>query len=376
MPILRQLALPLGLLLLVPVAPTLHYFTAMAPVWIFVAGAVAIAVLADWIRRATEQVAERTGPSIGGLLNVSFGSLAELILAVFVLMRGRSDVVQAQITGSIMGTGLFGLGLAVVIGSIGRERVCFNRARAGQLSTMLVLVLIALLLPAVFDLTGRLSGNEDSLAVTDEEVSIGVAVVLVLLYAANLLFTLVTHRDVFAADEPRSHGGGWPIWASLLVLAVATALVGLESELVSGALEAAADTLGLTPVFLGVVVLALVGTASDLVAAAWFARDGRMGLVLGICVGSSVQVALTVAPLLVITSWLMGHPMTLVFANPLHLFAIAATAIVVRAVASDGEASWFEGVLLLGVYLLLALAFYFSAPGADGLAAPTGQLSE
>ena len=359
---MRRLAIPLGLLLVAPIAPALEYLVGAAPIWVFLAGAAAIAILADWVRRATEQIAERVGQAIGGLLNVSFGSLAEVILAFFILARGQAHVVQAQITGSIIGTSLFGLGLAIVVGCIGRDKLTFKRERAGQLASMLILVLIALLLPAVFDFTGRFVIRRPNVGVTDEELSIGVSAVLILLYVANLIYTLVTHRDVFASDEPRESQESWPVWVSLIVLLAATAVIALEAELVSGALEATASAIDLSTVFLGVIVLALIGTASDLFAASFFARQGKMGLVLNICVGSAIQVALVVAPLLVLGSWVMGQPMTLVFDNPLDLFAIAGTALIVNAIAGDGETTWFEGVLLIGVYALVGLAFFFSAP--------------
>ncbi len=362
-----KLALPLGLLLVVPVAPALHYLTAVGALWIFLAAAIAIGVLADWVRRATEHLAAKVGSAVGGLLNVSFGSLAEVILAFFVLATGNVAVVRAQLTGSIIATSLFGLGLAIVVGSIGRTRLRFNRNKAARLGSMFILVLIALLLPAVFDFTARHLTQQADPRATDEHLSIAVSVVMLLLYAANLVYTLVTHRDVFASEEPRAQGddsaaSGWQTWQSLAVLVVATAAIALEAHLVSSALEATARVLGLSPVFIGVVVLAVVGTASDLFAAAWFARQGKMGLVLNICVGSAIQVALVVAPLLVLGSWLMGQPMTLVFGNPISLFAVVSAAFIVNSIASDGETTWFEGVLLIGVYVLLGLAFYFSAP--------------
>ena len=357
----KALRVPLGLLVVVPVAPALHYLTGVSAIWVFLAGAIGIGVLADWVRRGTEQLAEHVGPAVGGLLNVSFGSLAEVILALFVLATGEINVVQAQITGSIIGTSLFGLGLAVVVGSIGRDRQTFRRERAGQLSSMLILVLLALLLPAVFNLTASAAFGPAKLHITDEELSLCVAIVLIVLYGANLLYTLVTHRDVFASDDARGGGQhGWALWVAVAVMVAATAVIALEAELVSGALQATAGVLGLSKVFLGVIVLALVGTASDLFAASFFARQDKMGLVLGICLGSSIQVALVVAPLLVIGSWIMGRPMTLVFGNPLDLFAIAAAAFTVNAIAADGETTWFEGVLLIGVYALLGLAFFFS----------------
>jgi Ca2+:H+ antiporter len=359
----RQLAVPVALLVIAPVAPALQHLAGASPIWVFLTAAAATAVLADWVRRATEQLAARVGSAIGGLLNISFGSIAELILAVFVLAAGKADVVRAQITGSIIGTSLFGLGLAIVVGSIGREKQLFKRERAGQLSTLLILVVIALLLPAVFDFTGRNATERRVLELTDEELSMGVSAVLLFLYAANLVYTLVTHRDVFASEEPGDAEGAWPLWTALGVLIAATATIALEAHLVSGALEATSGTLGLSPIFLGVIVLALVGTAADLFAASWFAGQGKMGLVLNICVGSAIQIALVVAPILVLVSWSMGQPMTLVFESPLDLFAIAGTAFIVNAIAADGEVTWFEGVLLIGVYALLGLAFFFVVPG-------------
>ena len=308
-----------ALLALVPVAPVAALVFHAPAAWVFLSGAIGIAVLADWIRRATEQVAERVGPAIGGLLNVSFGSLAELILAFFVLARGQAAVVQAQVTGSIIGTSLLGLGLAIVVGCIGRESLTFNRERAGQLSTMLIVVLIALLLPAVFDAAGRMGGSGQHAGIEAEELSIGVSIVLVLLYLANLIYTLITHRDVFASEEPRDARDAWPLWGSIAALVAATAAISYEAELVSDALETTARSLGLSTVFLGVIVLAVVGTASDIVAGAFFASRAKMGLALSICIGSAIQMALVVAPLLVIGSWFLGHPMTLVFRNPIDL---------------------------------------------------------
>lgn len=351
----------LGLLLFIPLSLALKYVGGAAPVWVFLTGAVAVAVLADWVRRATEQIAERAGGAIGGLLNVSFGSIAELVLAVFVLMQGQAAVVQAQITGSIIGTSLLGLGLSVLIGGLRRERQTFNRASGGLLSSLLILVVIALLMPAVFDLAARTAGQRDTIRLTDEEVSLGVSVVLLVLYGANLVYTLVTHRDLFAGAEARG-AAEWSLLRSLAVLLIATIVIAVEAELVSGALSATAARLHLSPVFLGVIVLALVGNAAELFAAVAFARQDRMTIVFTICVGSTIQIALVVAPLLALLSWIIGQPMSLVFASPLDLFAIAGTAFVVRTIAADGETSWFEGLLLVGVYVLLALAFFFAGP--------------
>ncbi|WP_428374704.1 calcium/proton exchanger [Lichenicoccus sp.] len=351
----------LALLALVPIAPVLHYALALSPIWVFVAGIAGVGILADWIRDATEQLAGHTGPAIGGLLTISLGSLAELLLALFVLARGEAEVVHAQITGSIIGTSLLGLGLAIVAGGISRERQTFNRARAGQLSSMLVLIVIALLLPAVFDFTSRSVAHAGNVAARDEALSLAISVLLLLIYGGNLVYTLVTHRDLFGRGEESEPASArpWPLWLCFVVLAGATAAAALESELISAALVAAAASLHLSPVFLGVIVLALVGTIADLFSAVWFARRDRMGLVMSICIGSAIQIALVVTPLLVLLSWLIGSPMTLVFSNPLDLFAIAGAAFIVNVIAGDGETTWFEGVLLIGVYLALGIAFFF-----------------
>ena len=350
------------LLLVVPFSFGLEYLDVGAA-WVFLAGALAVAVLADWVRRGTEQLAVHAGPAIGGLLNVSFGSVAELILALFVLTSGQIEVVQAQITGSILATTLLGLGLAMLVGGLGREKQSFNRANAGQLSTMLVLLVIALLLPAVFDATQRTQVPPSAVRITDEEVSLGIAVVLLLLYAANLVYTLITHRDVFSRQEETEGEASWSITRCLGVMLIGTAVIAAEAELVSGALSATGEQLGLSNVFLGVILLAVVGTAADLFAAVAFARQDRMSLVFSICIGSTIQVALVLAPLLVIISWFIGQPMDLVFQSPLNLFAIAGAAFVVRAVAADGESTWFEGLLLISVYFMLGLGFFFLGSG-------------
>jgi Ca2+:H+ antiporter len=349
------------LLAAVPVSAALRWFGAPS-LLVFAVGALAITVLANWTRRATEQIADRAGGAVGGLVNVSFGSIAELVLALFVLTSGQQTVVQAQITGSIIGTSLLGLGLAMLVGGIGRQSQHFDRASTGLLSTMLFLVVIALILPAVFDTTQRSLAPASVVAVTDEQLSLAASAVLLLLYGANLVYTLVTHRDVFARGEGQA-SPDWSLGRALLVLVASTAAIAFESELVSSALGEAAAVVGLSPVFVGVVVLALVGTAGDLIAAVAFARQGRMSVVFSICVGSSIQMALVVAPLLVLISWLMGHPMSLVLGNALDLVAITSTALVVRAVTADGETTWFEGLLLTGVYVLFALAFFFLRSG-------------
>jgi Ca2+:H+ antiporter len=352
------------LLFLVPLSLALFYFFHAGPIWVFSTSILAIIPLATWIRRATEQLATRATPAVGGLLNVTFGNTPEFVLALFVLASGHIGVVKGQITGSIIGNSLLGLGLAIVAGSWQRERQRFQRKRAGLLSSLLMLAMIGLLVPALFDYTERGILNSPAASRLDEGLSLGVAAVLIVVYVANLIYTFVTHREIFAFRPTNEKSGRspWPLWQSIGVMLIATALTAWEAELISGALDSTATALGLSRFFLGIVVLAIVGNAAEYIAAVYFARRDQMGLVMSITVGSSIQVALLVAPLLVIVSWLIGHPMNLVFENPLELIAIAAVTFAVNAIAADGETTWFEGVLLLAAYLILAMAFFFVQP--------------
>jgi Ca2+:H+ antiporter len=353
----RRSMLFLYLLILIPISLALAYFHA-PPAVIFITAAGAIVPLAEWIRRATEQVAEHAGSMIGGLLNVTFGNSAELILALLVLRSGNVAVVKATITGSIIGNSLLGLGLAIVFGSWRRTKQTFKRERAGLLSSLLLLSVIAIMIPALFDHAEQAMLKSPNAATLDNQLSIGVAVVLILVYIGNLIYTLVTHRDVFATPENQRRPS-WSVLKSIAVLLGASALVALEAELVSGVLERAAESLRASAFFLGIIVLPFVGNASEYFSAIHFARKDRMGLALGISVGSTIQIVLLTAPILVLISYLIGHPMNLVFSNPLELIAIGATAFAVNSVSQDGETTWFEGVLLLAVYALLALAFFF-----------------
>lgn len=351
-----------ALLLLVPISVLLQYVFHAAPVWVFLTGVVAIVPIAEMIRKGTEQVALRVGPAIGGLLNVTFGNVSELVLALFVLAAGNQFVVKAQITGSIIGNGLLGLGLGVVAGGWGREKQKFRPERASLLTSLLILAVIGLIVPAIFDYTERGAFQNVHPQNVNAQMSLGVAFVLIFVYLANLVYTFVTHRDIFSLHST-DEAAEWSLAKSVWVMVGGTALIALESELVSGALESTAKSLGLSTFFLGVTVLAVVGNAAEYLSAVYFARRDRIGLVMTITVGSSIQVALLIAPVLVIASFLMGKPMSLVFSTPLELIAIAGTAFAVNSIAQDGETTWFEGVMLLAVYLILAIAFYFVVPG-------------
>ena len=308
-------------------------------------------------------MAEHAGSTIGSLLNVSFGNAAELVLALFVLSHAQTQVVQAQITGSIIGTTLLFFGIAALVGGLRHERQRFSQAQVGLLSTLLVLLAVAILLPATFDMTERLQSPGANLSLLDERLSLCVSVVLLLLYVAHLVYVLVTHRVMFGRGPSTGTAPDWSLSLGLAVMVGGTTGIAFESELVSARLAETASDLGLSPVFMGVVVLALIGTVADLFAAVAFARADKMDIVLGLCVGSAIQIALVVAPVLVLVSWAIGHPMNLVFGSPLDLFAIASSAFIVRAIAADGESTWFEGFLLIGVYVLFAVAYFFQGRG-------------
>ncbi|MDQ6738004.1 MAG: calcium/proton exchanger [Gemmatimonadota bacterium] len=353
------------LLLLVPASLALEYVVHASPLCVFAAAVLAIVPLAEWIRRATEQLARVAGPAIGGLLNVTFGNVAELVIALFVLRSGHADVVKAQITGSIIGNSLLGLGLAIVVGSWGRERQTFPGEKASLLSSLFMLSVIALLVPAMFDYSERGLHNP-AIHELDEWLSLVVSVVLIAVYVANLFYTLVTRRDVFAPPPARESAparkGAWTVSKSAAVLLAATAAIAWEAELVSGALDATAHSIGISTFFLGIIVLAVIGNAAEYISAIYFARRDQMGLVMTITVGSSIQVALVTAPVLVLVSYLMGNPMNLVFGSPLELVAIGAAAVIVNAITRDGETTWIEGVLLLAVYVVLGTTFFLVSP--------------
>jgi Ca2+:H+ antiporter len=350
--------LQLAVLVLVPCSLFLGYVVQPGPVPVFATAILAIAALAEFVRRATEDLAELAGPGVGGLIAVTLGNIAEVVLAVFVLLRGANDVVKGQIIGAILGNGLLALGLAIVVGSWGREKVTFHRRRGGLLSSLLMLAMIALSVPALFEYSERGSVRPEGAMQVSESLSVVVAAILILVYVGALFYTLYTHRDVFAtARKPREVH--WPGWLAGTILAAATVGISLESELVSRVIEPTAEALGISTFFSGVIVLAIVANLADYFAAVSFARRGEMGLVLSVTIGSSIQVALVMAPLLVFISLLIGHPMTLVFRNPMEIVAVAAAALIVNTIARNGEATWFEGAMLLAVYAILGTAFFF-----------------
>ena len=348
----------LGLNLLfvfIPVALVLDFLHA-DPTAVFLTSALAIIPLAGLMGKATEHLTTHVGAGIGGLLNASLGNAAELIIALVALREGLYDVVKASITGSILGNILLVLGAAMVSGGLRYKQQRFNRTAAGNGASLLLLAAIGLVVPALFHFTASAQG-----AKVERELSLEIAVILFIIYILNLVFSLKTHHHLFSGESDVMHEAGEKTWSrrhSIGVLTGVTIAVAVMSEILVGAIEPAAKQLGLTQVFVGVILVALVGNAAEHSTAVLVAMKNKMDLALGIAVGSSLQIALFVAPVLVFASYLFGRPMDLIF-TPFEVASVTIAVLAVGYVSSDGESNWMEGVMLLGVYLILAIAFYF-----------------
>jgi len=355
------------LLVFVPLAAVAEW-RHWGPVTVFVFACIAIIPLAGIMGESTEHLAARLGAGIGGLLNATFGNAAELIIALVALQRGLYDVVKASLTGSIIGNVLLVLGAAFVAGGIGRERQKFDRAAAAAGSTLLALAAIGLVVPAMFHFVAEGAVSRRALTVAREvslerTLSLEISIVLFAAYVLSLLFSLRTHRHLYAGQ---SHAGaheappaGEAPLRSVLTLLAATALVAWMSELLVGAVEHTSHALGLTEVFVGVIVVAVIGNAAEHSTAILVATKDKMDLAMNIAIGSSIQIALFVAPVLVFASYLMPHgPMDLRF-TVFEVLAVAVAVAVVNLVAQDGESNWLEGALMLAVYVILGIAFFF-----------------
>jgi Ca2+:H+ antiporter len=350
--------IPLALVLKLADAPdTTIFFTA----------AIGVIPTAAAMGRATEELAARSGPGVGGLLNVTFGNAPELIIALFALGKGLQEVVKASIVGSIISNILLVLGAAMFFGGWGREKQTFNRTMAHSQAAMLLLALVAVVMPALFELIR----GQGLPAVGQERVDYGsnvetvsaiVAVLLLVSYCAGLFFSLRTHREIFNPylEDEESGERAWPVRKSVLVLAVAGAGVALMSELLVGSIEHAAKSVGLSQFFIGAVVVAIVGNAAEHWVAVLVALKNKMDLAVNIAVGSSAQVALFVAPVLVLLSFVIGpHPMALVF-NGYEVAAMLLAVVIANFTTQEGESNWFEGLQLLGVYIVLGVVFAFA----------------
>jgi Ca2+:H+ antiporter len=347
------------LLLFVPVAIGVELLAPDRHLLIFVTSSLAILPLAGWMGRATEQLAERMGEGVGGLLNATFGNAAELIISLAALRAGLHDVVKASIAGSIIGNILLVLGAAMLAGGLRRPEQHFNPVGARSQATMLTLAAIALILPAAFKATAGTSAETLGL------LSVSISVVLLIVYLLSLAFSLITHPALFAGSHPPEEGTAHgSVGRAVAVLAAATAAIAWMSEIMVGAIEPTAHELGLSNVFVGVFVVAIMGNAAEHATAVSAALKDRMDLSLSIAIGSSIQVALFVAPVLVLASLVLGPaPMDLAFPAGLVL-TVLLSVLITGQVAGDGRSDWLKGAQLLAVYLVLALTFFF-LPGAS-----------
>ncbi|MBD6620090.1 calcium/proton exchanger [Komarekiella sp. 'clone 1'] len=354
----------LVLLLFIPISLAAH-FLEWGELIVFITAGLAILPLAAWMGTATEEIAVVVGPSLGGLLNATFGNATELIIALIALKAGLVEVVKASITGSIIGNLLLVMGLSMLLGGLRHKEQTFQPIVARVNASSMNLAVIAILLPTAMKFSSQGIGEE-----TLQDLSVAVAVVLILVYALTLLFSMKTHSylyDVGVAEieaEDNSHAKP-NIWLWSGVLLVCTLLVAIESELLVDSLEIATSQLGLTALFTGVILVPIIGNAAEHTTAVTVAMKDKMDLSVSVAVGSSMQIALFVAPVLVIAGWIMGQPMDLNF-HPFELVAVVVSVLIANSISSDGKSNWLEGTLLLAAYAVLGFAFYFH-PVIDGV---------
>jgi Ca2+:H+ antiporter len=327
------------------------------PLFVFVTSALAILPLAGLIGRATDQLAIHAGPRVGGLLNATFGNVTELIIAIFLILKGEIDVVKASLTGSILGNLLLVLGVSFLAGGVGHREQEFNARAAGVHSTQLALAVTGLLMPALFV---QSTGSHDQLQ--REVVSGTVAGVLILLYASALTFFMVTHEHLFRAPQ-EDERPTWTLRGAVGVLVGATVLVAFESELLVGALEPALAKTHISKLFVGLIIVPIVGNAAEHSSAVLMAIRNKLDVTLEIAIGSSTQVALFVAPALVFISLATTHPMDFVFST-FEIAAVGLATLLVALISLDGRTNWLEGAQLTGAYVIMAISFFFLRSGA------------
>lgn len=352
----------LVLLLFIPVSLAAE-FLKWGELIVFITAALAILPLAAWMGTATEEIAVVVGPTLGGLLNATFGNATELIIAIIALKAGLVDVVKASITGSIIGNLLLVMGLSMLLGGLRYKEQTFQPIVARVNAASMNLAVIAILLPTAMNVTSVGISQQ-----TIENFSLAVAIVLIVVYALTLLFSMKTHAYLYEVglveSEETSHTKP-NIWLWTGVLLACTLLVALESEMLVDSLEVATSQLGLTALFTGVILVPIVGNAAEHATAVTVAMKDKMDLSVSVAVGSSMQIALFVAPVLVIAGRVFGQPMDLDF-KPFELVAVAVSVLIANSISSDGKSNWLEGTLLLAAYTVLGFAFYFH-PVIDGM---------
>ena len=352
------------LLLFIPISLAAH-FLEWGDLIVFITAALAILPLAAWMGTATEEITVVVGPGIGGFLNATFGNATELIIALVALNAGLIDVVKASITGSIISNLLLVMGLSMLLGGIRYKEQTFESVVARVNASSMNLAVIAILLPTAMNYTS-VGINE----ATVQNLSLAVAIVLILVYGLTLLFSMKTHAYLYEVgiaeieeDEVTLEKPNLWLWSGVLL--VCTLLVAWESELLVDSLEVATSKLGLSALFTGVILVPIIGNAAEHATAVTVAMKNKMDLAMSVAVGSSMQIALFVAPVLVIAGWIVGQPMDLDF-NPFELVAVAVSVLIANSISSDGKSNWLEGTLLLAAYTVLGFAFYFH-PVTNGM---------
>jgi Ca2+:H+ antiporter len=357
----------------------------------FLLAALGVIPLAHLMGEATEQLAEHTGPTLGGLLNATFGNAAEIIIGVIALSKGLNEIVKASLTGSILGNLLLVSGAAMLAGGWKRERQTFSRSAAEANAGLLALAAGAMLMPAIFHFTAERM-HDIELHQHEEKVSLATSFVLLAVYALGLLFTLRTHKHLFTRPHAQSpedkpgisamRGHAWSVKGSVLVLLAASVGIGVVAELLVGSAEQMAKSFGWSEIFVGVVLLAIIGNAAEHSTAILMAMRDDMDTAMTISYQSSIQIALFATPFLVLVSWAFhamgvspagGRPLDLVF-SPMEVVAVVATVGIVIVLCMNGESNWFEGVLLLGLYAILGIAFFYIPAHLEGAvqSAPSG----
>ncbi|USG63704.1 calcium/proton exchanger [Brevibacillus ruminantium] len=326
-----------------------HYFTENE-LFQFITSSIAIVFLAAWLGKSTESVAHYAGDRIGGFLNATFGNAAELIIAFFLVKEGLFEMVKASITGAIIGNLLLVLGLSVLLGGLKYKEQTFNSKLASHNASLMMLAIVALFIPAVF--------MKELPPIKIETLSIVIAVLLIIAYVLWLVFSMITHRDFLSDIETHESEALWSKSVSMIMLGISTFFVAVVSEWLVHSVHQVSTSLGWSELFVGAFVIAIIGNAAEHSAALLLALKGRIGAAVEIAVGSSLQIALFVAPTLVLISLLMGRPMDIVFTT-FELAAIGVATVITISITRDGATNWFEGVLLLAVYLILGTAFFF-----------------
>ena len=339
------------LLAFVPITVILHYLN-LSPIFIFFLSTLAIMPLAKYIGESTEELAIHTGPALGGLMSATFGNATELLISVFAIKAGLVEVVKASITGAIIGNLLLVLGFAMFIGGLKHKKQEFNKTASLASASTLLLTVIALVIPAIFLQTAPEIGKN-----IIQELSVFVSIFMILIYIASLLFTLFTHKHLYT-EEVGKYDGKWSIIKSVLILLTATGLVAWMSEILVGSIEPVVAKFGWTELFIGVIFVAIIGNAAEHTSAVMMALKNRMDLALQISIGSATQIAMFVAPVLVLFSLFFKNNMSLIF-NTFELIAIVLSVMIANLVVEDGESNWLEGLQLMMAYAIMAVAFFF-----------------